>query len=473
MRRATAVGVGFAGLQRASAMGLLARPALDSPFGPVLGDPKGVFDLPKGFAYRVISKAGRTMADGLLTPGAPDGMAAFPGPGGTTLIVRNHEVSGGVHAEGAFGEDLRLFSKIDKGLLFDAGGPGEGPLPGGTTTVVYDTRKQELVREFLSLGGTERNCAGGPTPRGSWITCEETVSKPGSGPGLYSKRHGYAFEVPATFEPELHRAKPIYGMGRFNHEACATDPDTGAVILSEDRHDGLIYRYLPINPRDLHAGGRLQAMRAVGRPSLDTRNWEEIVMRQGDAIEVEWVDLTAAGIDIDPDDDTIREEGFAAGAARFARGEGLWHGDFAGPNAFVVACTNGGQAGIGQLWRYTPDRGSEPDPHAPTPVPGFTAPESRGKLELFVESNSGSTMENADNITISPRGVLFVCEDSDGDDRLLAVMPDGNVYPFGRNVLSNSELTGVCFSPDGSTMFLNLQQDGLTLAITGPWEKAG
>lgn len=473
LARAAAVGAGFAGLRRASATGNLWRPSDDSPFGPVLRDPARVCDLPEGFQYSVISRMGQTMADGLLVPGMADGMAAFPGPGGLTLIVRNHEVAGGVHAEGPFGKDLRLLPKADAARLFDLGGPGEGPIPGGTTTVVYDTRSRRLVREFLSLGGTERNCAGGPTPWGTWITCEETVSKPGAEPGTYDKAHGYCFEVRATAEPELQPARPIRAMGRFNHEACCVDPVTHAIYHTEDRGDGLLYRLLPDNARDLLAGGRLQVLRAVGRDKLDTRNWEQREFEPGASIDVEWLDLADAGIDIEPMEDTLRAEGFDAGAARFARGEGMWWGQVAGRASAFLACTNGGPAKVGQLWRYTPDRTSSPDPRAPRPGEGALPAESRGRLELFVESPSGSVMENADNITISPEGVLYVCEDGDGGNRLLAVLQDGRTFPFANNALSESELTGVCFSPDGTTMFVNIQRQGLTLAITGPWNRAG
>jgi secreted PhoX family phosphatase len=83
-----------------------------------------------------------------------------------------------------------------------------------------------------------------------------------------------------------------------------------------------------------------------------------------------------------------------------------------------------------------------------------------------------SIIENADNLTVAPWGDLIVCEDCDEKQDLKGVTPEGKVYNFGRNAKSNSELAGATFSPDGSTLFMNIQHSGITLAITGPWEKA-
>ena len=159
----------------------------------------------------------------------------------------------------------------------------------------------------------------------------------------------------------------------------------------------------------------------------------------------------------DIDEDDLRFRGFDAGAARFARGEGMWYGN----SAVYFACTNGGSAQKGQIWKYTP-----------SPSEGTSRENARpGTLELFVEPNNGKIIDNADNLTVSPWGDLVVCEDSDGDNFLLGITPDGNVYKMGRNAVSESELAGATFSPDGTTLFMNIQEDGLTLAITGPWNR--
>ncbi|MDZ7694792.1 MAG: DUF839 domain-containing protein [Balneolaceae bacterium] len=309
---------------------------------------------------------------------------------------------------------------------------------------MYDTKNQRVIRQYLSLTGTLRNCAGGPTPWNSWLTCEEIVSHPDD---TYAKSHGYVFEVPASVEPALARPVPIKAMGRFDHEAVAVDPDTGIVYLTEDDSEGLLYRFIPNTRGKMHDGGTLQALAVKGQSSRDTRNWKAEPITIGEPMEVEWIDLE----NIDSPEDDLRHRGYDDGAARFARGEGMWYGN----KEIYFACTNGGKMELGQIWKLTPSAENEAD-----------------KLELFVESHDGTMLENADNLTVAPWGDLFVCEDGDNTQYLLGITPQGEVYQFGRNVISTSELAGATFSPDGSTLFINIQQQGLTLAITGPWKKA-
>src|SRR5687767_9583820 len=198
-------------------------------------DGKHLFDLPPGFKYTVVSHIGQKMDDGLWVPGKADGMCAFPGPGGKTVLVRNHELTEGDKKDGPFGEKYELFNKIDKSLMYDAGS-GRFPCLGGTTNIVYDTKTQKTEKVFMSLAGTQRNCAGGPTPWNTWITCEEDVSRVIDNE-FYEKDHGYNFEVPATAEVGLINPVPLKEMGRFNHEAIAVDPRTGIVYETEDRTD--------------------------------------------------------------------------------------------------------------------------------------------------------------------------------------------------------------------------------------------
>jgi hypothetical protein len=242
-------------------------------------------------------------------------------------------------------------------------------------------------------------------------------------------------------------------MGRFYREAVAVDPASGVVYQTEDRDDGLIYRFVPDVPGELHAGGRQQALVVRGRPGLDTRNWDVRPIAVGASMSVEWIDME----DIDSPEDDLRHRGFARGAARFARGEGMWYGN----ETVYFACTNGGSARLGQIWKYTPSTAEGTEDELDTP----------GTLELFLESDHVSVLENADNLTVAPWGDLFVCEDGRGEQFLIGVTPAGDTYRFGRNARSTSELAGATFSPDGSTLFMNIQDDGLTLAITGHWER--
>lgn len=377
------------------------------------------------------------MSDGFYVPGAPDGMATFAGPDGETIVIRNHEVNPDADpAMGAFGPDNILLDRIDPALLYDIGSAGN-PALGGTTTFIYDTASQQIVSQYLSLAGTLRNCAGGPTPWNTWITCEETTKLAGEG---YAKDHGYVFQVPASVTPQIARPVPIKAMGRFNHEAVAVDPATGIIYQTEDAHDSLIYRFIPQDPANLEVGGHLQALRFVGQPRLDTRNWETQTVMPGSQMEINWIDLD----EIESPMDDLRIRGFDRGAARFARGEGMWYGN----GAVYFACTNGGSAKCGQIWRLNP---------------------AENQLELFVEPNDPGLIENADNLAVTPWGDLIVCEDGSNEQFLVGITPQGEIYRFARNAISDSELAGATFSPDGTTLFVNIQWDGLTLAIVGPW----
>ncbi|GAB5520038.1 MAG: PhoX family phosphatase [Rhodothermales bacterium] len=454
LKQASAYAVGFAGLQ--ALISCTPRAAIDpytqtNGYGPLRVDPAGLFDLPEGFSYRVISRVGDPMDDGLLVPHRPDGMATFPGTNGRTILIRNHEVSGGADAdEGAFGEGNAKWQAIGEDAYYDAGQRSADPCLGGTSTVIYNTATQEVEGQFLSLAGTIRNCAGGPTPWNSWLTCEETTERAGD---RCRVDHGYVFEVPATMTPELAAPVALKAMGRFNHEAVAVDPASGIVYQTEDAHDGLIYRFIPNVPGQLAEGGRLQALVVVDQPSLDTRNWGDgPTIPTGQTMAVRWIDMT----DVESPNDDLRLRGFADGAARFARGEGMWYGN----DAVFFACTNGGDAKKGQIWRYIPS------PHEGTAQEA----EAPGRLDLFVEPNDGDVVDNADNLTVAPWGDLIVCEDGSGDQFLVGVTPEGELYKFARNAGSDSELAGVTFSPDGTTLFVNIQHTGQTLAITGPWQ---
>ena len=243
----------------------------ETGYGPLVEDPAGVLSLPRGFRYRILSTTGEDMADGLMLPGHPDAMAAFPGPDGKVVVVRNHELTAGDTHVSPFGEDESRFSLVDPAKLYDVGAPGGRPL-GGTTTFVFDPESRQIEKQFLSLGGTLRNCAGGATPWGSWLTCEETTRLAGDD---RQKDHGYIFEVPARADGGLVDALPLVAMGRFQHEAAAVDPKTGIVYMTEDQRDSLFYRFRPDKPGDLAAGGRLQALAVKDRKRLDTTNHAE------------------------------------------------------------------------------------------------------------------------------------------------------------------------------------------------------
>ena len=412
---------------------------------PLLGSPSvdkaGILDLPPGFTHRVVLRAGDEMDDGLLVPGRADGMAAFDAGDGQVALVCNHENSPG--RGGPFGNDNERLALIDRSRVYDPG-LGRTPGAGGTTTTIYDTRNGSVMRRHLSLAGTEVNCAGGPTPWGSWLSCEECFESPGTAEiGRRTvereRRHGYVFEVPADAGGIVQPA-PLREMGRFEHEAAAVDPDSGAVYMTEDRHESLFYRFLPAVAGQLARGGTLQALCIDEQPSFDTRNWQAPTVTEREWLPTRWINLD----DVDTEDNDLRLRGFAAGAARFARGEGL---SYAQGSLFFTA-TIGGPARLGQVWEYQP---------------------AAERLRLIAEADQSSLLHHADNLTMSPWGDLIACEDTARNCGLIGITPDGSQYPIANNPYTTSELAGACFSPDGRVLFVNIQNQGLTLAITGPW----
>lgn len=449
-----AVTVGFVAYRRAfqQSVDVLASTGTSARgYGVTIEDPAGIIDLPPGFAYRVVSRAGDEMPDGLVVPGLPDGMAAFAGDGGRTIVVRNHEARLG--SDGPFGKDNQRLARIPASKLYDLG-RGVTPCPGGTTTFVWDTRTQSLVTQYLSLAGTLLNCAGGATPWGSWLSCEETVLKSGTAKEEkleLQKDHGYVFEVPAKAEATIADPIPIAAMGRFVHEAVAVDPRTGIVYQTEDVMDGLIYRFIPDTRGDLHGGGRLQAL-ALVNGARDARNWpgKDPHVQVGAQLPVKWIDLD----NVEAPDDDLRARGFELGACRFARGEGMWMGH----GELYFTCTSGGRKQIGQVFRYVPN-GREGTP---------AESRSPSHLELFIEPNDPMRIQNPDNVTITPWGDIMVCEDNPDAVRVVGVTAAGALYTFAK-ARAKGEFAGATFSPDGSTLFVNIQQSGLTLAITGPW----
>jgi secreted PhoX family phosphatase len=455
----TAAGLAFSGYARMAAAQATPASVQAAPYtnqvagyGPLKTDPAGLFDLPEGFSYTIVSRAGELMSDGLVTPRKTDGMGAFPLGRDKVALVRNHELKFGPDLDwGAFGVSQTLAGKVDKALVYDHMETGRA-LQGGTTTLVYDLRRKRLESSHLSLIGTSTNCAGGVTPWGSWLSCEEIVETPGA-----MKSHGWVFEVPSAHRGPVEPV-PLKAMGRFRHEAACVDPRTGVVYLTEDEGgstgDGLFYRYLPNARGELAKGGRLQALGF--KDGGDANNWAGPEWAPGSSREVVWIDLD--GVEAPGGD--LRLRGRAKGAARFARGEGVfWSGE-----GLYFACTTGGPKKYGQIMRYrpSPHEGQAGEP---------------GRLQLFVQSDDKAVMQMCDNIAVSPWGHLFACEDKEGGVNFLkAVTPEGKVYTVGRqaqtgdtDVSSNAELAGVCFSPDGSTLFLNVYWPGLTLAITGPW----
>jgi secreted PhoX family phosphatase len=396
------------------------------PAGPDLA-------LPDGFQYRRFGDAGSLMSDGHVTPLLHDGMAAFPLPNGNIRLVRNHEVAGRGIRQPTFPQ------------TYDA------MAGGGTTSLEVDPVTRELVADFTSLDGTVRNCAGGPTPWGSWLSCEETTM--GVGVGL-QRPHGYVFDVPAAATGPV-APVPLRAMGRFVHEAVAADPRTGIVYETEDQYPGGFYRFLPdvpyrsaSEPGDLTAGGRLQMLAIDGRRRADLSRGQDVDR----PMAVRWVDIE----DPDPREAeaipaAVWSQGRRQGGAAFSRCEGAWYAD----GAVYFSCTDGGDAGEGQVWVFRPG-----------------ASEDGGTLTLLFESPDARVLHNPDNVCVSPRGAIVLCEDGGPRQFVRGLTPEGLIFDFVENLASTSEIAGATFSPDGQTLFFNLQNEpGATYAVWGPWQE--
>ncbi|TDD44648.1 DUF839 domain-containing protein [Nonomuraea terrae] len=411
------------------------------PLAPVKDHTTGLelIKLPRGFEYVTHGWTGDLMTDGRPTPAAHDGMAAFrpseklkrrtpgEGKGHWTVLVRNHELG---DMNGAF---------VD---------PAYDPAAGaGTTSLIFDTRQGEFLDSWASLGGTYGNCAGGPTPWGSWLSCEETEMVNGD------IRHGYIFEVP---HDGVSTAEPYKEMGRFTHEAVAVDPRTGWVYETEDNTPGGFYRFRPKVRGDLSQGGVLEMM-SIGSSAYTT-------YADGTGVtypEIGWVVIDEP--DPGPGETSVAQQGIAKGGASFTRLEGAWYHD----GKIYIVSTYGGPINQGQVFEYDI---------------------ADNTMRVLFASPNASVLSNPDNICVSPRGGIVLCEDGSGVNGLHGLTTDGEIFPFAENAVvlpaggvpgksvapgdyTHSEWCGSVFDTrDGGWLFANIQVPGITLAITGPWK---
>ncbi|MFJ3623522.1 alkaline phosphatase PhoX [Streptomyces iakyrus] len=442
---ALGVGIAFSGALSELFAGTASAQGLGrTGYGPLVPDPKGVLDLPEGFRYRILSREGDELRSGEgPVPSNHDGMAAFGGRGGRVHLVRNHENRA----------DGKVPVPAVEGLTYDPAGKG------GCTALTLDSHNR-VRSERVAIAGTAVNCAGGPTPWDTWLTCEETEDKAGT--NGYTKDHGFIFEVDPA-DPHRTGAVPLTAMGRFAHEAIAVDPRRGVVYETEDAFEkpfGLFYRFLPDRPLggrgSLRAGGRLQAMRVPGVPDLSSI---QDVGAEFDGIE--WADVPDPQAAQTP----IRFQDFGRkGITHAQKLEGCYWG---GRSVYFVSSfarrSDGSAADhFGQVWRYEPER---------------------RRLTLVIvfgpETDVQLPGESPDNICLAPSGGLMVCEDGEGAQHVYGVTRRGEVYAMARNRQTIGteqqpewgEFAGVTFSPDGDTMYVNCYRPGTTFAVTGPWRR--
>jgi hypothetical protein len=387
-------------LPAAAALGQTARPG-PGPYGPYSTTPDGNgLLLPQGFTSRVIAVAGEPVGDtGFVRPVFPDGAATFATKDGGWIHVCNSEVY-----------DILL------------------PDSGGVSAIRFD-RDGAIVDAYQILKGSNSNCAGGPTPWGTWLSCEENLAE-----------HGRVWECDPTGKRD---AVAHEAMGLFTHEAVAVDPKSKTLYLTQDHPQGLIYRYTPTAYPDLSTG-RLDACVLAADGSV---TWQQVP---------------------DPSGTSTPTRQQVPAAKVFGASEGIWYHD--GWVWFTVK-TDNTVHGIdlrsqqhSVLWRGEPER-------------------------LGVD---GAVLSGVDNITVADGSRdLFVAEDA-GNMEVVMITPEGVVAPFARisgKEHESSEITGPCFDPSGRRLYFSSQRGptpktvkeilpgfkvdiagaGITYEVTGPF----
>ena len=426
--------------------------------------------LPVGFSYHTMGAFGSAMTDGYITPPIHDGMACFDAGDGTWRLVRNHELGEG--------NDIPAGTVIgDPATAWDT------KAPGGTVTLSVDASNAEYISSWISLNGTDTNCGGMPTPWGTWLTCEETTAGVNSG---RKKPHGYVFEVDPTEDASTF-TRPYRAMGRFLHEAGAVDPTTGVVYLTEDEGPDGFYRYIPDSytegeQPDLRYG-KLQMLRVPDQPLYNTIVGQTV----GVSIACDWVTIEDPNpSDAEDNASAVFKQGRAKGGAKFLGGEGCTFRD----GGVVFGSSDGGDAGLGQVWEYVP-------------TDNIGVPNEKGELTLLFESTARGELDGPDNMCTSPGGGIIICEDGNlRNNRVLGLRPNGTMVKIAENLvgvqqhyleasgklydptvpddgksagdgIGFSEFAGPTFSPDGQWLFVNIQVPGITCAITGDWYSLG
>lgn len=418
--------------------------------------------LPPGFKYYSYGWTGDRLFSNIsefVTPPLHDGMGVLRQIGPFAVLTRNHEAGAGP-------------SYIGGRLQYSPAAAG------GNTNLLFDTRRRKWLAAWPSLSGTYRNCAGGTTPQGTWLSCEETTTNTMDADGnVYS--HGWVFEVPAF---GLSNGKPIKAMGRRSHEGASVDPRTGWVYLFEDANQGGVYRFKPRNRWRYLEGGSLEMLKITRIPNANLRgsgplggNGAPYPAPIGEPLAVSWVPVA--------DPESLSPSNFAQGAAlggaEFRRPEGSW---YAHGNVYFVS-TDGGASGNGMV---------------------FSLDLRDDTLTLLYDAPSVDSLDNPDNLTVTPRGGLLFCEDNSGSpsylldgvstERLVGFSREGELFTFANNLIDFSaagmgtyvrenndqvfdqnyranEWAGACFDRSGDWLFVNIQTPGVTFAITGPWER--
>ena len=406
---------------------------------------EGKLALPRGIKARRVTTIGvedlRDNRGGKVigkTPSNLDGTGCFEVRGGIRLVV-NHECRA----------NADVVVPLVKGTVYDDGVPSGM----GGNTVVETTRSGEFVQQWVGLSGTIRNCAGGETPWGSWLSCEEDTSKAGAKVKAkdgkeytLKKDHGYVFEVfPDTVAKQL--PMPIKAWGRAVWEGASIDPDRTKAYMTEDTGGGLFYRWIAPQGKKIGPGiarmfgekaGVVQAAQLVknGKGLVHYGELEKSDLDK--AYPVKWVD---GGEDRQAQKTDLRKQFPGATVhpkieGQWSDGKGLW---------FTLSYVSAGEA---TKYGVDEDQGMVMyyDYAAET-------------LTLKVYFGKGDYFDSPDNITVSPWGTLVIAEDGSDPNHLIAWTPKSGAIALVKDNAERGEWAGPTFNKSGNMLFAAIQSD--------------
>ncbi len=379
----------------------LARPARKgrSPYGRLgaSADANGI-RLPEGFSSRLIAR-GNELVAGTTYPWHifSDGASTYRAGNGGWIVVSNSEAP----------------TPVD--LPFDPpiGDPGEG----GASAIRFD-RNGEIIDAYRILEGTSSNCAGGPTPWGTWLSCEETET-------------GRVWECDPTGDQD---AQVHDALGVFKHEAVCVDPRRGHVYLSEDEGGGGFYRFTPKRKGDLSEGVLK-------------------VAQLGDGARVRWIKVPDPSAESAPTREQVPE------MTQFSRGEGIWF-----DSGRVYLATTGDST----IWSYNANTRRMRPIYKPETIenPPLT------DVDNITVSRSGDLFVCEDNG--DPDGIDIAIITPGPKRRVARFLKLDGPQHGAPNTDARSEVAGVCFNPRGDRMYLASQRAfvwGELYEVTGPFRR--